>query len=134
MATYGYPDLKIEVDDSGSAARDVSKYVTSINGANIETILQEITAAGDDQEAWVDVVFQRMEALTLAGPHDDTALGLFAITRDALGSTRTVKITIGGSVTISAEMIIQTNNIGFSLKAKHEYSVTLQPTGAITVA
>ena len=134
MATYGYPDLKIEVDDSGSQARDVSAYVTSINGANIETILQEITAAGDDQEAWVDVVFKRMEPLTLAGPHDDAALSLFAITRDALGDTRTVLITIGGSVTIGAEMIIQNNNIGFTLKAKHEYSVTLQPTGAITIA
>ena len=134
MATDGFPDRKIEVDESGPQARDVSAYVTSINGANSETILQEITAAGDDQEAWVDVVFQRMEALTLAGPHNDAANSLFAITRDALGSTRTVLITIGGSVTISAEMIIQNNNIGFSLKAKHEYSVTLQPTGTLTIA
>ena len=134
MAQYGYPDLKIEVDDSGSQARDVSLFVTSINGVNIEEILQEITAAGDAQERWIAITFQRMEPLVLGGPHDDAALSLFAITRDALGDTRTVKVTIGGSVTIEAEMIIQTNNIGFTLKAKHEYSVTLQPTGTITVA
>ena len=119
---------------SGGALGNISAYVTEISDRSIEAILEEITAAGDDQEAWVDVVFQRMEALTLAGPHNDAANSLFAITRDALGSTRTVKITIGGSVTIEAEMIIQTNNIGFSLKAKHAYSVTLQPTGTITVA
>ena len=134
MATYGFPDLKIELDDVASAAKDISAYVTSINGANIETILQEITAAGDDQERWVDVVFQRMEEIVLAGPHDDTADGLWSITRDALGNQRTLLITIGGSVTIGCEVLIRTNNLGFTVKAKDEYSVTLQPTGAITVA
>ena len=28
MAIFGYPDLKIELDDSGGTLRDISAYVT----------------------------------------------------------------------------------------------------------
>lgn len=135
MALWGFPALKIEVDDNGGVARDVSAYVTSINGWSKEQILEEITAAGDDDERWGVVGLEKVNQIVLTGPYDDTALGLYKTVADTFTLIRTFTITFdmpGAADVQNVECYILKTDVNPARGALHAVECTLQPTGAVT--
>ena len=99
MTKYGSPEIKIEVDgtdNTGMDMKDLSEYVDTINEINIEALLQEGHAFGDD---WVKQLFtgiKRGNAITLEGFYDDTATTGPDAVLNSIGDTRKVKITYDG--------------------------------------
>lgn len=138
MGLFGFPDLKIELDDNtGGTLQDISAYVTEISGWSKEQIIQEITAAGDSDDRWANVGITRKGEIVLTGPYDDTANKLVDITKVAsdLGQTRTLQLTFDGATAAdveTVEAIIMKVERNPSRDALHNYSVTLRPTGAVT--
>ena len=135
MALFGYPDLIIELDDSGSTARNVSSTVTTMSGHSIDSILEETTGAQGAEDEWAAVGVTKKGEITLSGPYDNTANKLVAITKGAAGSTRTLKLTFDGSTAadvLIVECIIKSIKRNPSRDALTQYEVVLQPTGAIT--
>ncbi len=135
MALFGYPDLKIELDDTGSTAKDISSVVTSINGYTKEAIIEEITGAGDAVDIWAAIGLVKKSEIVLAGPYDDTTDKMVNITKGALGDTRTLKLTFDGVTAADVEIvecIIKQISRNPARDALTQYEVTLQPTGAIT--
>ena len=138
MVRFGFPDLKIELDDNtGGSLQDISAYVTEISDRSIEAILEEITAAGDSVDNWSAVGITKKGEITLTGPYDNTASKLVLITNQAgdVGQTRTLKLTYDGATAadvLIVEAIIKSTAHNASRDALHAYSAVLQPTGAIT--
>ena len=99
MGLEGYPDLKIELDNASDPLKDISAYVTEINGYTVEQILEELSAAGDATDRWAAVGFEQKSEITLAGPYDDQADSLVNISLDGEGSSRTLKLTSDAVVT-----------------------------------
>ena len=132
MVRYGFPDLRIDVDDSGDTPQDMSQYITEDSIAEIEAILQEVTAAGDADEAHAKVGLSRMAEITFGGPYDDTAsTGPDAVFK-GIGDTRTVKFTWGGSKTTQVEAIIKRYRRTARKGQLTGFEAVLQPTGAVT--
>ena len=138
MAVFGFPDLKIELDvGTGGALGDISAYVTEIGGYSKEAVLQELTAAGDDDDRWGAVGITRKSEIVLTGPYDNTANKLVAITKAAaaLGGLRTLQLTFDGDTGADVETVeclimkVERNPARDTL---HNYVVTLRPTGAVS--
>ena len=137
MPLEGFPDLKIELDDNTAGTlKDISAYVTSINGWNLERVIEELTAAGDSDDRWADVGITRKGEVVLEGPYDDAVDGLVDITKVAsdLGQTRTLQLTFDAAAADVevVECIIQRVERLPQRGQFHGYRVTLRPTGAIT--
>ncbi len=135
MARYGYPDLKIEFDNSSDALQDMSQYIMDAPPSfDREQILEEITAAGDNDEAHAKVGLTKVAPITMGGAYDDAASTGPDVIFNAIGDTRTLKITWGSSKTSSVECIIQ-NYVRTPARGElTKFEVTLQPTGAVTEA
>ena len=133
MGLEGFPDLKIELDNASDALKDISAYVTEINGYSIEQILEELSAAGDATDRWGVVGFEQKSEITLSGPYDDQTDSLVKITLDGEGSTRTLKLTFddGATDTRQVECIIRTSGRAPSRGAFTKYEIVLRPTGAV---
>lgn len=135
---HGFPDLKIELDGaSGGSLTNISAFVTEISGWSKEAIVQEITAAGDDDDRWAFVGIRKKAEITLTGPYDDVSDGLVAITKahSALGETRTLQLTFDGTGATdveTVECIIIRVERSSARDQLHNYMVTLRPTGDIT--
>ncbi len=140
MALHGFPNLKIELDNVSDVLKNISAYVTEINGYTVEQVLEELTSAGTSSDRWGVVGFEQKAEIVLSGPYDDTGDGLVSITKDAEGlpaaGTRTLKLTFdndGGPLDErTVECIIRTTDRAPSRAALHKYTVTLRPTGAVS--
>ena len=134
MAKYGSKDLKIEVDNSSDTLVDLSQYITGINGVTVEAILEEGTAFGD---TWVEQLFtgnKQTSAITLDGFYDDTASTGPDVILNALGSTRTLKVTWGSTKTTSVEAVITSYSRNPVRKELTKFQCVLTPTGTVTEA
>lgn len=135
MAIKGFPALKIELDDEGGVARDVSAYTTHINGWTKEQILEELTAAGDDDERWGIVGLSKAEPVVLTGPYDDAANSLYDTSMIQWATARTLTLTFdmaGAADVQNVETYIESVEIKGERGKLHSVIVTLQPTGAVT--
>lgn len=138
MAEFGFPDLKIELDDAaGGSLKDISDFVTEISGWSKESIVEEITAAGDAVDRWAAVGIVKKGEIVLTGPYVDTVDGLVDITKvgSDLGQLRTLAMTFDGATAAdveTVEVIIQKVDRNPSRDSLHNFSVTLRPTGAVT--
>jgi hypothetical protein len=135
MTRYGNPDLKIEFDNSSDALQDMSQYVMDTPPSfDREAILEDITASGDSDEAHAKVGLNKVNTLDLGGAFDDTAATGPDVIFNAIGDTRTLKITWGGTKTSEVECIIK-NYVRNAVRGElTKFVVTLQPTGAVTEA
>ena len=99
-----------------------------------EEIIEEITAAGDNDEAHAKVGLTKVAPITMGGAYDDTVTTGPDVIFNAIGDTRTLKLTWGGSKTSSVETII-TNYVRTPGRGDlTKFTVTVQPTGAVTEA
>ena len=134
MAKYGFGDLKIEFDNASDSLVDMSAYITTINGFSIEAVMQEITAAGNADEAWAAVGVNKVSPVTLGGFYDDQATTGPDAIFNAIGNTtsRTLKFTWGGTKTSSVENVIKRYDRKPTRGELIAFEVELQPTGAVT--
>ena len=135
MTLAGYPDLKIEIDDTvGGSLTDISQYVTGFGGYSVEQVLEELTGAGDSTDRHGKVGFEQKSEITLSGPYEDEANSLVALTLDKEGELRTLKLTFdaAASDTRQVECLIKSTGRTPTRGAFHGYEVVLVPTGAIT--
>lgn len=137
MAFHGFPNLKIELDDEVPALKDISGSVTAINGQDLEQVIEEVSGAGDDDDEFTPVGFLTKGEIVLTGPYEDTADGLVDCTLDQTewDVARTLQLTFDGAGAAhvdTVETYIKKRSINPERGKLHAYSVTLQPTGAIT--
>jgi hypothetical protein len=137
VAKYTSDDIKVEFDNSGGSLVDISDYVDNNFALDATAEIVESTGMGD---AWRE----RLAALkdggevVLTGWYDDTATtgpdALFWAAGVALGATRTLKITWGGSKTSEIETLIAGYKRTASIGIYTRYEVRLQGTGALSEA
>lgn len=139
MANYGSNSLtfKIDLADAGSLV-NISNFVRSINGFEVERLLTESTAFGDSWVEHLQTGLRRGNDVEIGGYYDDTAaasgpegLNIAAVTHAV---TRTVEITWGGTKTSTFEVWIQKYSRKPSVGNLTEWSATLRPSGAVTEA
>lgn len=132
MAKYGSPDLKIEVDNAGGTLVDLSAYIDDDLSHSVEAVLEELLAYGEDWPAQVATGVKKASDLTLGFMYDDTGTTGPNVILDAVGSTRSVKITWGGSNTTTFEAVIKSFSKKASKGAMHRCEAVVTPTGAVT--
>ena len=132
MTLYGFPALTISLDDETPALKDISPFVTTINGWTKEQILEEITAAGNADEVWAVVGLNRVDPVVLGGPYDSVADGLVDVVSITWSMIRTLTLAFGGADTQSVEVYIRKTTNKPERGKLHAFEVELQPTGAVT--
>lgn len=131
MSKYGSPDLQIQVDDSGDTARDLSEYIDTIDGFEIEALTQESTAFGDEWAKHLSAGIKQANEITLEGFFDDADNGPDAVL-SGVGDTRGVTITWGGTESDTFDAIIRTYSKNPTTGELTRFNCTLQPTGEVT--
>lgn len=131
MAKYGSNVLQIDVDDSGGTPRNMSDFITEMNGLNITGLTEESHAFLD---SWVENLFtgvNRADDITFGGFFDDVALGPDAV---FINSTviRTVQFTWGGTKTSSFECLISSYKRQGVRGELTKFEVVLKPSGTVT--
>lgn len=129
MAKYGSDDFIISAD-----ANNMSNFVDTLNGFDIEALLQESHAFGD---SWVEQFFtgvQRGNEFTVGGFYDDTVtVGPDAIFK-AIGTTLAMILTWGGSKTSTFSALVRLYRRIPTRGELTRFEVTLVPTGTVTEA
>ena len=110
----------------------------SINGVEVEAILQESHSFGDSWFEHLSTGLRKMNPLVVGGFFDDVASGpnaIFIGVQDApADASRTVEITWGGTKTTTVEVWIQKYTRKATRNELTAYEATLQPTGSVTEA
>ncbi len=132
MAKYGSDQLKIELADAGGTLRDITSTVTAVNGVNIEQITEETTPFGSSAQTHEGVGVDRMDDVELSGPMDDGTNTLRTLTINARGSTRSLKVTYGGTRATTVNAIIANYGHRPQRNLLTGYVCLLRPTGTAT--
>jgi hypothetical protein len=129
----------VQYDDSGGVLRDITQFVLTINGINVEQITEEKHSFGDSWEETLAIGIARMQPVELGGLYDDAALGPDALfvraTPDTpVSPTRTLVITWRSGKTTTVETVESSYQRAADRNALTKYTARLQPTGAVTEA
>ena len=73
MANFNSRDSFFSINDTAGTARDLSSFITEIDGLPGERELAEITALGDSGRTWIPSL--QNAVITLAGIYSDSAQG-----------------------------------------------------------
>lgn len=134
MAKYGSNSVTVEVDNSSGTLVDLTEYINSINGMDIEAITEDTTVFGDTWQENTYVGVKKANSIQIKGFYDDTATTGPDAVLNALGDTRTFQLTYGNSKSSSVEAII-TKYVRIPTVSKlTEFECDLTPTGAVTEA
>lgn len=129
MAKYGSPNLVVSIGGT-----DMSQHVDTINGFEVEAMIQESHTFGD---SWVERLYSGVKnglPFTMGGLYDDTGTTGPDAKFNTLGTTVAVILTWGGTKTSSFNALVTKYR---RLPARGEltrYEVELTPTGAVTEA
>lgn len=129
MAKYGSDDLGITIGGT-----EMKNYIDTINGLDIEALIQESHAFGD---SWVEHLYsgvKRGGPLTLSGFYDDTGTTGPDAKFNTVGTEVAVVITWGGSKTSTFTGLVTAYRRLPVRGESTRFEVTLNPTGAITEA
>ena len=112
----------------------MSQYVQEIGGIEIEALTEDSGGFGDSWEEVLATGLKKVGGLTIKGIYDDTATTGPNVIWNAAGNTtsRTLKVTWGGSKTTSVETIITKYVRAPQRGALTKFEVTLAATGAVT--
>ena len=129
MARVGWDVLAVSLYGT-----DISAYVTEIDGLEREAVTEDVTAAGDDDEAHAPVGLKRAGQVTLRGPYDDGATSLNGIAQTNFGSLSSgaLLITWKSGKTSSVSCFVARYGRKPVKGAFHGVEVVLQTTGAVT--
>lgn len=139
MAKYGANSIVIEYDNSAGTTTDITQYVQECNGFDIEAVLEESHTFGD---AWVEQQFvslRKVGDITLKGMFDDAAAANTVFndpgnTLTANSTTRTLRITWGGTKTSAVETWVKNYRRMPARGTITKFELVLAPSGAVTEA
>ncbi|MEN6605907.1 MAG: hypothetical protein ABFD60_01590 [Bryobacteraceae bacterium] len=135
MANYSSANVTIQIKDHSGTLRTFTAFVRSIGGVSIEAILQEAHTMGSTWFAYLFAGIKKCAPITFGGFYDDAANGPDSLFAGQEGETRTgTVIGWGGSKTTTTDILIQKYDRGVKLGALTEFTVTLQPSGAVSEA
>jgi hypothetical protein len=140
MANYGPANLIVEYDNSGGTPVVITAHVLSINDVEVEQFVEEVTALGASWQKHLPIGVGKLNPVELSGLFDDTAAtspdALFAnrVPEGPATTTRTLKITWGGTKTTSVETHLISYVRTADKNGLTKYKVKLQPTGTVTEA
>lgn len=138
MPKYGANSIVIKIDSTeGGTLADISQYITSINGVEVEAILKESHSFG---KAWFEHLatgMRKMNPVVLGGFYDDTATtgpnAIFVNVQDSPADvSRTLEITWGGTKTTTVEVWIQKYSRQATRNELTQFEAILIPTAAVT--
>lgn len=130
MATYGFKDVKFQIDDSvGGSLTDLSGALISINGIAIQDTLEEAHTAGDSWVKQLSAGLKRGDNMTLQFFYDDTLVKPIFV--NSVGQARSVEIDTGAD-TLSGEVVIQRVNRIMARGVVTKIEVVLVWDGTIT--
>lgn len=138
MANYGQPDFKFSIGTASgvalSALKDISQYIITINGINLEALTQQSDAFGD---SWVEQLYtgvKKGDDIVIGGFYNDVAAsGPHAImgqTSD-LGADRPFEADFGASDVANGRVVIAKYGRMPSRGQLTGYQATLRITGAV---
>ena len=139
MAKYGFNQTLFGVTTaSGSTTiKDLSQYVDTWSGADIEAILQESHTMGDSWKEFLYTNIRELKPITLDGFYDDVAASgphaVFGQTSD-LGAQRDAECDFGASDIIHFTYLLRSYKRQPTRNELTRYSAVLQPTGAVSTA
>jgi hypothetical protein len=134
MAQYGSNNLKVEFADSGATLRDMSSYVRTINGFDVQAILVEGHTFGD---TWVKSLFTNIKKaadVVMGGYYNDAASTGPDAVFNAVGASRELKLTWGGTKTSDCTSLILNYKRLPVLNDLTKFEVTVRPSGTVTEA
>lgn len=129
----------VSYDNGAGVPVDITAHVMEINDIEVESLTEEMHSFGKTWEESKPVGIARMADIELSGLYDDAANGpdaLFAGRAPETPSsiTRTITFTWRSGKTTSVETYLKTYTRSPDRNELTKYSVTLQPTGAVTEA
>ncbi len=131
MAKYASPDLTIEVDNSVGAPVDLSQYIDEDIALDIEATMEEFIAYGANWPAQIATGIKKAADINLGGMFDDTATTGPDAILNAVGDTREVTITWGGSNASTFDAVIKSYSRKGSNGGMTRFEAVLTPTGAV---
>ena len=136
MATYGPADLAIEFDATdGGALQAMTQHSVEMDPLDIEALFDDkVRSFGDTYSDQAYIGVRKWNPIKINGLYDDTATTGPNATYNSVGSTRTLKITWGGTKTTTVECLIMNYRRIPNIDGKTHYEVVLQPIGAPTEA
>jgi hypothetical protein len=137
MAKYGPSSITVEYDNSGGTLVDISQHVLTLNDVDVEELVEEVHSFGDSWEENLPIGVGRMAEIVLGGLYDDASDGpddLFAdrIPEGPAATSRTLKITWGGSKTTSVETFLRLFKRQAARDGITKFETTLVCTGTVT--
>lgn len=133
---YGSASVVITCDDGpGGTARTITSYVTSISGIKKESITQEVSPFGQAYEQNLPTGKTKFADITIKGFYDTTATSgphvvFLTPDTDPNGSTRTFTFAPGDSKTFTAEVMLESYEVGASNGKLTEYTAVLKQSNA----
>jgi len=137
MAKFGSPSVTINFDDTGGTPRDVTQYVTAINGIEVEAMTEATTAFGDSWGEHTGTGMHNVPDIVVDGFHDDTATSgphvVFRVVDSSpSASTRTLAVAHGGT---NGTATVECRCVKYQVMAKigelTKFKATLRPTGSL---
>jgi hypothetical protein len=135
VARYASKDLTVKVDNSSGTLVNLSAYVDSISGLDLEAILEEDSHTfGDTWAEALSTGMKRVGEVTLEGFYDDTSSTGPEAILNAIGDQRTLEITWGGTKVTTVETLIKSYSRKPSRGQLTRFTAVLKPTGSLTDA
>jgi hypothetical protein len=134
MAKSTPADIVIKYDDANGDLQDISQYVQTLGGIEIENLIEETHTFGDSMEESTPVGIGRWAQVEIGGLYDDAAGGpndlfLQSLPTSPNDPTRTLEITWGNNHNTSVETILIKYTRQPDRSALTKFSATLQPVG-----
>jgi len=134
MAKSTPSDIVVSYDDSNGNLQDISQYVQTLGGIEIENLIEETHTFGDAMEESTPVGIGKWGQVEIGGLYDDAAGGPNDLFNAALPTspndpTRTLKVEWGNNHSTSVETILIKYTRQPDRSALTKFSATLQPVG-----
>lgn len=137
MANYGWKDLVCTVDNAAGSPTDISAYIDEATWAKVKAMIEEWIPVTSTWPQAKDSGSRRFDGpIVMGGLFDDAASPapdeLFFNEGAALGQTRTVKFTWGGTRYWQVEAMIEDYEPTAASEKLTRFKVTMRPTGTPT--
>lgn len=138
MAFVAGHNTKIQYDNSAGALQDLSNYINSISGFNLQRATLETTGFGDSVQEYI-LGLKGGQSISLSGDWDATLHShMIAVEALTTGASQTFEFNPAGSASGSPKLTVETfltsYDVSSSVGDKVTWSATLQATGAVTAA
>jgi hypothetical protein len=135
MANYTSANVVVKINNHAGVQKTMTLFIRSIGGVSIEAVIQEAHTMGSMWFAYLFAGIRKCAPITMGGYYDDAADGPDACFAGYEGDMRAgTEITWGSSKKTTVDTLIQKYDRGVKLGGLTEFTVTLQPSGAVSEA